>query len=414
MSLPTKPGRRRAGRIPMPQQSTRSGAVIGKRERPDSPATGVAPAAIAAAPAPPSFASPGAEPLAAPMPEVATDIVKWPSTLHDPRFAGQRAAVEAPYRRNPNGQANLTEADYRHMADAAEQMKGTLGKMIVDIPATDYVSARRFVNQLADEASGHIEKDEATRSCGRSLPGTDLSVASSHRSAGTASAASFSSPVPAPVPAAARAAEAATDVILWPSVLRDPRFATARSIVEAPYRRGPTGQAGPTAADYRSIAEAAGLMTLTLGQMAPEIPATDYLRARNFLNQLAGEAWAHVENGAGLRSRNRARTGADSSAPPRSVGTASSASFNAPLPAACECPRLLPTSSPGPRPCDPRFAAQRAIVEAPYRRSPKGQANPTAAEVSKYCRGRRADDTYSRADGDGDPRDGLPNGKELP
>ncbi len=50
------------------------------------------------------------------------------------------------------------------------------------------------------------------------------------------------------------------------------------------------------------MAEAAGLMTLTLRQMALDIPAPDYVNARKFLNQLSDEAWRHVEKGETVRS----------------------------------------------------------------------------------------------------------------
>ena len=89
-------------------------------------------------------------------PEAATDIIKWPSVLRDPRFAQQRAAVEAPYRRAPKGEAIPTVEDYQNMIEAAAQMKTILGQMTAEISAQDYLNTMKFLDQLAAEARGRI------------------------------------------------------------------------------------------------------------------------------------------------------------------------------------------------------------------------------------------------------------------
>lgn len=95
---------------------------------------------------------------AVPQPEAATDIIKWLPVLCDPRFAEQRATVEAPYRRTPKGQP--TVADYENMIDATKQMKAILGQMTAQISAQEYLGAEKFIDQLAAEARGRIEQNQ--------------------------------------------------------------------------------------------------------------------------------------------------------------------------------------------------------------------------------------------------------------
>jgi hypothetical protein len=93
-----------------------------------------------------------------PQPSAATDVIKWQSTLCEPRFSADRAKVEAPYRRAPKGKAAPTTADYQNMIDAAQHMKLLLGQMTADISAQDYLGAEKFLDQLAAEAHGRIEQ----------------------------------------------------------------------------------------------------------------------------------------------------------------------------------------------------------------------------------------------------------------
>ncbi len=102
-----------------------------------------------------------AAPAAASAPEAATDVIKWLPVLCEPRFAAERARVEAPYRRDPTGRTNPTTADYQNMIDAAGQMKAVLGRMTAEISAQDYLNAEKFLDQLAAEARGRIEKGAA-------------------------------------------------------------------------------------------------------------------------------------------------------------------------------------------------------------------------------------------------------------
>ena len=109
-------------------------------------------------------AAPGADPMfvptapASPVPPVATDIIPWPPVLWDTRFAEHRAAVEAPYRRDAGTQKVRTAADYESIIEAAGQMKLLLEAMTAEMSAQDYLHAERFLDQLAAEARGRIEK----------------------------------------------------------------------------------------------------------------------------------------------------------------------------------------------------------------------------------------------------------------
>jgi hypothetical protein len=95
----------------------------------------------------------------------------------------------------------------------------------------------------------------------------------------------------APTAAISRGPAVATDIIPWPPVLWDSRFAQQRAVVEAPYRRETTR----TVADYESMIEAAGRMKLILGEMTSELSAQEYLHAEKFLDQLAAEARGRIQ-----------------------------------------------------------------------------------------------------------------------
>ena len=66
-------------------------------------------------------------------------------------------------------------------------------------------------------------------------------------------------------------------------------------MIEAPYRRNPTGLSIPTADDYKNMIETTGRMKETLKQMTAEISAQEYLDAEAFLDQLATEARQRLE-----------------------------------------------------------------------------------------------------------------------
>ncbi|MEN6407404.1 MAG: hypothetical protein ABFC77_13155 [Thermoguttaceae bacterium] len=93
-----------------------------------------------------------------PAPQVATDIIAWPAVLCDPRFAQQRAAIEAPYRGKSGLSASPTKAQYQTMIDTATDMKATLGHMTNEISAREYLDTEKFLDQLSTEAEQRIKE----------------------------------------------------------------------------------------------------------------------------------------------------------------------------------------------------------------------------------------------------------------
>ena len=94
------------------------------------------------------------------VPAAATDVINWLPVLGEPQFAQERTIIEAPYRREPK--ANPTPEDYQNMIDAAEQMKVILGRMTTELSAQEYINAGKFLDKLAAEARGRIQKDDAS------------------------------------------------------------------------------------------------------------------------------------------------------------------------------------------------------------------------------------------------------------
>jgi hypothetical protein len=86
-----------------------------------------------------------------------------------------------------------------------------------------------------------------------------------------------------------------SDVIRWPAILTDSRFAAEREQIEAPFRRALSGGPTPTVADYRAIIAASEQMKVKLREMAPELIASEYLALDAFLDQLEGEGRGRIE-----------------------------------------------------------------------------------------------------------------------
>jgi hypothetical protein len=95
---------------------------------------------------------------AASLPRASLDIIKWPILLRRPTFASRRALIEAPYRRSPPGLSTPTADDYRAMAKTAGEMKAMLDWMAQDgLETNSYNEAKKFLDQLQEEARGHYE-----------------------------------------------------------------------------------------------------------------------------------------------------------------------------------------------------------------------------------------------------------------
>jgi hypothetical protein len=91
----------------------------------------------------------------------ASELIQWPPVLRGPRFAEQRARIEAPYRRGGKVPSAPTAKDYQDMIETTAQIKTTLKAMAADITAKDYLDATAFLDYLAAEARGHIQKAPA-------------------------------------------------------------------------------------------------------------------------------------------------------------------------------------------------------------------------------------------------------------
>jgi hypothetical protein len=96
------------------------------------------------------FAPVGAEP------EVAMDVIKWPTVLQEPEFASRRALVEAPYRRSPPALSVPTANDYRDMVKTVDEMEAILEWRLTvkdGLETSVYQQAKAFLEKLGQEAS---------------------------------------------------------------------------------------------------------------------------------------------------------------------------------------------------------------------------------------------------------------------
>jgi hypothetical protein len=101
---------------------------------------------------PVGFAPPGEPPPAA------MDIIQWPTVLQEKCFASQRARIEAPYRRTPPKLSVPTQADYRKMAGAVEDMKAVLEwRLTESLDTDDYNAAKSFLNQLGQQITARAQ-----------------------------------------------------------------------------------------------------------------------------------------------------------------------------------------------------------------------------------------------------------------
>ncbi len=82
----------------------------------------------------------------------ADDVMQWPTALQDPRFAGLRGEVEAPYRRTPGKISYPTREEYLAMLPPIEQIRSLLGQMTSELTAREYLDAEKFLNLIAQQA----------------------------------------------------------------------------------------------------------------------------------------------------------------------------------------------------------------------------------------------------------------------
>jgi len=87
-----------------------------------------------------------------------TSIIKWPVALLDPRFDKLRAEIEEPFRKQAVGGTPPTIEEYKTMIEAADEMKGLLTGIAFEISAAQYKELEKFLDTLAAEAQGRIDK----------------------------------------------------------------------------------------------------------------------------------------------------------------------------------------------------------------------------------------------------------------
>jgi hypothetical protein len=100
---------------------------------------------------------------AAPLPQAAMDIIKWPLLLQRPTFASRRAQIEAPYRRSPPGLSLPTADDYRTIVTVAEEMKAMLEGLLQEgsLPTNQLDEAENFLNRIQQDARGRAQRADA-------------------------------------------------------------------------------------------------------------------------------------------------------------------------------------------------------------------------------------------------------------
>ncbi len=89
---------------------------------------------------------------------VSTSVIKWPVAFLDRRFDKLRAEIEAPFRKQASGGSPPTIEEYQKMIDAAGEMKGLMTGLAFDVSAAQYKELEKFLDTLAGEARGRIEK----------------------------------------------------------------------------------------------------------------------------------------------------------------------------------------------------------------------------------------------------------------
>lgn len=84
----------------------------------------------------------------------------WPTLLKEQRFDGDRADVEAPFRRaNVDGKP-LTIADYQGIIKTVENMKDTVNGMKSQLVEEEYAAVQKYLDDLIDDAQKRIQAKE--------------------------------------------------------------------------------------------------------------------------------------------------------------------------------------------------------------------------------------------------------------
>ena len=90
-------------------------------------------------------------------------------------------------------------------------------------------------------------------------------------------------------------ARKSTDIIPWPAVLRDARFAQQRARVEGPFRKQAAEGTPPTVDEYKGMIDAGEKMKQILKGAAYQISAGDYMAVEKFLDAMAAESQERID-----------------------------------------------------------------------------------------------------------------------
>jgi hypothetical protein len=88
------------------------------------------------------------------------EIMLWPTVLKEDRFDGDRADVEAPFRRAYADGKPLTIADYQSIIKTVENMKATVKTMESQLVEEEYAAVQKYLDDLIADAQKRIQAKE--------------------------------------------------------------------------------------------------------------------------------------------------------------------------------------------------------------------------------------------------------------
>jgi hypothetical protein len=90
-------------------------------------------------------------------PETQREIMLWPTVLQEQRFDGERAAIEAPFRRAYADGKPLTIEDYQAIIRTVEKMKSDLRTMAPQLWEGEYAAVEKYLDDLVADAQKRIQ-----------------------------------------------------------------------------------------------------------------------------------------------------------------------------------------------------------------------------------------------------------------
>jgi hypothetical protein len=85
------------------------------------------------------------------------------------------------------------------------------------------------------------------------------------------------------------------EIMMWPTLLRDPMFDALRAKVEAPFRRAAADKKPMTADDYRGILQALGAMKTELKGLSSQVVESEYSAVESYLDELTADAQKRLD-----------------------------------------------------------------------------------------------------------------------